>query len=194
MPFLRSEMTIALTGAGLDPGLGIFHTDALRRASLTYDAMEAVRPSVDGWLAAWLADARFSKRDFYEESDGTIRITRPLTSHLAMTAPIWRPAAQAVAGWLAGALTGGLSEKPRPTLAPPRAARPSARFARDATAHAENLHGMRKSARHEAAQILFAGLRNVIQSRNELRGCVKSRPCYSRRGSCRRPEPWKRRS
>jgi CRISP-associated protein Cas1 len=124
---LGSEMTIALTGAGLDPGLGIFHKDALRRASLTYDAMEAVRPCVDSWLATWLADARFSKRDFHEESDGTIRITRPLTSHIAMTAPIWRPAAQAVAGWLAGVLTGGLSEKPRlhsplPALPTPRQA------------------------------------------------------------------------
>jgi hypothetical protein len=111
---LASELTIALTGVGLDAGLGIFHTDTARRASLIYDAMEAVRPGVDCWLAAWLADARFSKRDFYEESDGTIRITRPLTSHLAMTAPIWRPAAQAVAGWLARALTEGLPEKRRP--------------------------------------------------------------------------------
>jgi CRISP-associated protein Cas1 len=111
---LASELTIALTGVGLDAGLGIFHTDAARRASLTYDAMEAVRPGVDGWLAAWLAEARFSKRDFFEESDGTIRITRPLTSHLAMTAPIWRPAAQGVASWLAGALTEGLPEKRRP--------------------------------------------------------------------------------
>ena len=111
---LASELTIALTGVGLEAGLGIFHTDAARRASLTYDAMEAVRPGVDGWLAAWLADASFSKRDFYEESDGTIRITRPLTSHLAMTAPIWRPAAQAVAGWLARTLTEGLPEKRRP--------------------------------------------------------------------------------
>ena len=106
---LASEMTIALTGVGLDAGLGIFHTDAARRASLTYDAMEAVRACVDGWLVAWLAEARFSKRDFYEESDGTIRITRPLTSHLAD-----RPAAQGVAGWLARALTEGLPEKGRP--------------------------------------------------------------------------------
>jgi CRISPR-associated protein Cas1 len=68
---LASELTIALIGIGLDPGLGIFHTDAARRASLSYDAMEAVRPRVDGWLAAWLAEARFSKRDFYEKSDGT---------------------------------------------------------------------------------------------------------------------------
>jgi CRISPR-associated endonuclease Cas1 len=107
---LASEMTIALTGAGLDPGLGILHTDTDRRASLTYDAMEAVRPYVDGWLAAWLAEASFLKRDFYEEGDGTIRITRLLTSHLAMTAPIWRPAAQGIAGWLARAFKGGASE------------------------------------------------------------------------------------
>jgi len=30
-------------------------------------------------VAAWLAEARLSKRDFYEEGDATIRITRPLT-------------------------------------------------------------------------------------------------------------------
>ena len=116
---LASELTIALTGVGLDAGLGIFHTDAARRASLTYDVMEAVRPRVDEWLATWLVDARFSKRNFDEEFDRRIRITRPLTSHLAMTAPIWRPAAQAVAGWLAGSLTEGLPEKRRPHTAPP---------------------------------------------------------------------------
>jgi CRISPR-associated endonuclease Cas1 len=124
---LAGEMTIALTGAGLDSGLGVFHTDEARRASLTYDAMEAVRPCVDGWLAAWLAEARFSRRDFYEEGDGTIRITRPLTSHLAMTAPIWRPAAQAVAGWLARAFTGSVGGECRlhsllPALPAPRRA------------------------------------------------------------------------
>jgi len=122
---LASETTIALTGAGLDPGMGIFHTDTARRASLTYDAMEAVRPCVDHWFAVWLAEARFSKRDFYEESDGTIRITRPLTSHLAMTAPIWRPAAQAVAGWLTRAFMGVLGEdrrllSPLPALPAPK--------------------------------------------------------------------------
>lgn len=124
---LASEMSIALTGAGLDPGVGILHTDTDRRASLTYDAMEAVRPYVDGWLAAWLAEASFLKRDFYEEGDGTVRIARPLTSHLALTAPIWRPAAQSIAGWLARAFRGGLDEgrrlqAPSPALPAPRRA------------------------------------------------------------------------
>jgi CRISPR-associated endonuclease Cas1 len=119
------EMTIALTGAGLDPGMGIFHVDQDRRASLAYDAIEAVRPYVDAWLVTWLASARFSKRDFYEEADGAIRLTRPLTSHLAMTAAIWRPAAQGVAGWLARALAGSIGGErrlpaPLPALPAPR--------------------------------------------------------------------------
>jgi CRISPR-associated endonuclease Cas1 len=117
------EMTIALTGAGLDPGMGIFHADRDRRASLAYDAIEIVRPYVDGWFLAWLATTHFSKRDFYEEHDGTVRITRPLTSHLAMTAAIWRAAAQAVAGWLARALGTGMGEDRR--LPPPFPALPA---------------------------------------------------------------------
>lgn len=111
------EMAIALTGAGLDPGMGIFHADQDRRTSLAYDAIEAIRPFVDAWLVTWLSSARFSKRDFYEEGDGAIRLTRPLTSHLAMTAAVWRPAAQAVAGWLARALAGSVGSELR-LLAP----------------------------------------------------------------------------
>jgi CRISPR-associated endonuclease Cas1 len=122
---LAGEMTIAITAAGLDPGMGIFHTDRDRRASLAYDALETIRPYVDGWLIAWLATTRFSKRDFYEEADGAIRLTRPLTSHLAMTAAIWRQAAQVVAAWLARALTESIGGEhslpaPMPTLTVPK--------------------------------------------------------------------------
>lgn len=120
-----SEMTIALTAVGLDPGIGILHADRERRASLAYDAIEVVRPYVDGWLLAWLAAAHFSKRDFHEETDGLIRLTRPLTSHLAMTAAIWRPAAQAVAAWLALSLGNGTNRQrrlpaPLPALPAPK--------------------------------------------------------------------------
>jgi CRISPR-associated protein Cas1 len=104
---LAGEMTIALIAAGLDSGIGIFHTDRDRRPSLAYDVMEVARPYVDAWLAQWLADARFSKRDFHEETDGAIRLTRPLTSHLAMSAPIWRTPASMVAHWLPQALSAG---------------------------------------------------------------------------------------
>jgi hypothetical protein len=105
---LESETTIALHGGGgLDPGLGIFHVDQDRRSSLALDAVEAVRPYADCWLAHWLAVSRFAKRDFFELPDGEIRVTRPLTSHLAMSGPIWRQAATSVAGWVAQSLGRG---------------------------------------------------------------------------------------
>ena len=104
---LESETTIALFGAGLDPGLGIFHLDQDRRSSLALDAIEAVRPYVDCWLAARLADARFTRRGFVELQGGEIRVTRPLTSHLAMSASIWRQATTSVAGWVAQSLGRG---------------------------------------------------------------------------------------
>jgi hypothetical protein len=100
----ESQMTIALIGVGIDPGVGVFHVDKDRRRSLALDALGAVRPFVDAWLLHWLAETRFARRDFHETSDGTIRITRPLSSHLAMTAVIWRQAAESVAGWLREAL------------------------------------------------------------------------------------------
>jgi hypothetical protein len=103
---LAGEMTLALLAVGLDPGIGIFHADKEGRASLAYDAMEAARPCVEAWLLSCLAETRFSKRDFYEEGDGAIRITRPLTSYLAMSAPLWRRAAETVAGWLAESFAG----------------------------------------------------------------------------------------
>jgi hypothetical protein len=48
-------MVIALRGVGLDPGIAISHLDRDRRSSLALDAIEAVRPYVDFWLASWLA-------------------------------------------------------------------------------------------------------------------------------------------
>ncbi len=98
---LETEMTIALLAVGLDPGIGIFHTDIDRRSSLALDAIEAVRPYVDCWLAAYLATSVFANRDFAELPDGEVRLTHPLNSHLAHTAALWRKACEPVARWLA---------------------------------------------------------------------------------------------
>jgi CRISPR-associated protein Cas1 len=98
---LESEMTIALLAAGLDPGIGMFHADIDRRSSLALDAIEAARPHVDYWLLTYLASSAFANRDFTELPDGEIRLSHPLTSHLAHTAALWRMVCQPVADWLA---------------------------------------------------------------------------------------------
>jgi CRISPR-associated endonuclease Cas1 len=98
---LESEMTVALLAAGLDPGIGMFHVDMDGRSSLALDAIEAARPHVDYWLLAYLASSAFANRDFTELSDGEVRLSHPLNSHLAQSAALWRKACQPVASWLA---------------------------------------------------------------------------------------------
>ena len=114
-----SELTIAITIAGLDPSFAIFHEDRENRASLVYHAIEPIRPYVDAWLVHWLKTAVFSKRDFYEMPDGSIRLTRPLTSWLAATRPLWRNPSELVAQWLATCLSSAQSTIKIPTVAIP---------------------------------------------------------------------------
>src|SRR5262249_44445458 len=111
----EGQLSIALVGAGIDPGTAVFHQDQDRRRSMALDALEVLRPFVDAWALRWLTNARFAKRDFSERPDGSVRITRPLSSHLAMTSIIWRRAAEVVAGWLREALsTAKVREVPPP--------------------------------------------------------------------------------
>jgi CRISPR-associated protein Cas1 len=98
---LETEMTVALLAAGLDPGIGMFHADIDCRSSLALDAIEAARPHVDYWLFGFLAASAFANRDFTELSDGEVRLTHPLNSHLAYTAAQWRKICQPIAEWLA---------------------------------------------------------------------------------------------
>jgi CRISPR/Cas system-associated endonuclease Cas1 len=102
---LESEMTIALLAEGLDPGIGMVHADIDGRASLALDAIEAVRPYVEYWLFTYLQATAFANRDFHELPDGEVRLSHPLTSHLAHTAALWRKASEPIrSGWL-GAFT-----------------------------------------------------------------------------------------
>jgi CRISPR-associated protein Cas1 len=97
---LASEITIALHALGLDPALGIMHSDKDNRASLTYDLIEPARPILDRWFFQWLQSATFSRRDFIEDMSGGVRIMRPLSSHLAMTAALWRGLADQLVRWI----------------------------------------------------------------------------------------------
>jgi hypothetical protein len=53
----------------------------------------SVRSSIAGFSNGFNS-MTFNKRDFYEDPQGKITIARPLTAHLAMTAPLWRSLAE----------------------------------------------------------------------------------------------------
>jgi CRISPR-associated endonuclease Cas1 len=67
---LEAETTLACQAAGLDPGLGVLHTDKRFRASMALDLMEAVRPDVDAYLFDLVQGHVFRAGDFRETRAG----------------------------------------------------------------------------------------------------------------------------
>lgn len=115
---LESEARLALLAFGLDPSLGVLHTDQRNRDSLALDAMEPVRGDVDAFLLDLLEDRVFTTRDFGELPNGVCRIAAPLTHELALTLPHWRGLMQPIAARLAqlfrNAATGTNAKRPAP--------------------------------------------------------------------------------
>jgi hypothetical protein len=110
---LEAECRLACLAVGLDPGLGIFHTDQRARDSMALDLMEALRPHADAYMIKLLADRKIRRRDFTEEPDGTVRILSPLTHHLALAIPLLRRKAAPVVEHAARTLTQASGRKGR---------------------------------------------------------------------------------
>lgn len=97
---LEAETRLACLQLGLHPGLGILHTDRDERDSCVYDLMEAARPTVDRWLLQFLNEHRFSRKDFFETTEGGIRVTLPLRHVLVESMALWREAIAPVAEYV----------------------------------------------------------------------------------------------
>jgi CRISPR-associated endonuclease Cas1 len=121
---LEAESILACHVVGLDPGLGIFHTDRRDRASLALDLLEPVRPTADALLLALLTQRTLGKTDFAETRRGACRITPRLAATLAQTTPTWRSALAPIAQCVAQQLAHDPDARPGeyPTFS--RAARP----------------------------------------------------------------------
>jgi CRISPR-associated protein Cas1 len=94
---LEAETILACHTIGLDPGIGILHTDQDARPSLALDLMEAARPEVDSYLLDLLRGHVFRAGDFHETRRGVCRILPPLTHHLAHTTTAWANAIAPIA-------------------------------------------------------------------------------------------------
>ena len=105
---LEAETILGCHRVGLDPGLGIFHTDKRDRASLALDVMEAVRPAVDGYVLELFAKRTLSTDDFGETRQGACRLSVRMAASLVDTVGAWRnhvaPHIERVAHTLAGSV------------------------------------------------------------------------------------------
>ena len=85
----ESECRLAACACGLDPGMGLLHTDTANRDSLALDLIETIRPEIEDWLLNWLMHEPLRKADLFEASDGNCRLSSALCSKLSETAPTW---------------------------------------------------------------------------------------------------------
>ena len=101
---LESEARLAISELGLDPGIGVLHSDTRTRDSLACDLMEPIRPRVDAFLLNWLRREPLQRKWFFEERDGNCRLMGEFAVTLSETSRIWRQALGPFAEWIAHAL------------------------------------------------------------------------------------------
>src|SRR5260370_491535 len=71
----ESECRLAAVACGLDPGIGLIHTDTANRDSLALDLIETIRPAIEALLLDWLTSETLRRSDFAEGADGHCRIS-----------------------------------------------------------------------------------------------------------------------
>jgi hypothetical protein len=98
---LESESRLALAALGLDPGIGVLHSDLRSRDSLACDLMEPVRPKVDSLVLDLLFSEQLRREWFFEQRDGNCRLMGPFAVKLSETATMWRSAVGPLAEWIA---------------------------------------------------------------------------------------------
>jgi len=111
---LESESTLAASAMGLLPEIGLLHSDAPNRNSLSCDLMEVCRPKCDAFILHWLQSEPLRKSDFWEDRNGNCRIGSSLAIKLCETSDTWRRLAAPVAEHVAQELWSSIS-KPVPS-------------------------------------------------------------------------------
>ena len=114
---LESEACLGAAALGLDPGLGVLHVDSPARDSLACDLMEPVRPQSDAFVLNWITSTPLRRKWFFEQRDGTCRLTGSFTVQLSETLPTWRRAVAPLAEWVARTIWQAIPKSARP-LAP----------------------------------------------------------------------------
>lgn len=80
---IEAECRIAALAVGLDPAIGVMHSDLRARDSLACDLMEPVRPKADAFILELLKRREFRKSDFFETREGICRLLPSITTQLA---------------------------------------------------------------------------------------------------------------
>ncbi len=105
---LEAEARIACHEAGLDPYLGILHTDQDARRSLLYDVIEPCRAVADRLVLNLMRSHAFRPGELWALRDGRCRLDQDLCAHLWPWMPQFRNALGPVMTFLLSRLRKGI--------------------------------------------------------------------------------------
>lgn len=103
---LAGRIERALVFDGYDPAAGALHVHLDGRASLAWDLIELLRPSVDEQLIGWVQKQKWRKRDFEVNNEGTVYLRQQLARVVIQKSWIPDTKIKKVIRWYAGQLVG----------------------------------------------------------------------------------------
>ncbi len=103
---LAGRIERALVFEGYDPAAGALHVHLDGRASLAWDLIELLRPSVDEQLMGWIQAQKWRKRDFEVNDEGTVYLRQQLARVVVQKSWIADVKIKQVIRWYAGLLVG----------------------------------------------------------------------------------------
>jgi len=103
---LAGRIERALVFEGYDPAAGALHVHLDGRASLAWDLIELLRPSVDEQLMGWIQAQKWRKRDFEANDEGTVYLRQQLARVVVQKSWIADAKIKQVIRWYAGKLVG----------------------------------------------------------------------------------------
>ena len=115
---LESEARLAAAALGLDPALGVLHSDTPSRDSLASDLMESSRTQVDAFVLDFVTRAPLKREWFFETREGNCRLMASLAAQLSETTLIWRHAVAPHAEWVARVLWSTVRKSVKPLATP----------------------------------------------------------------------------
>jgi CRISPR-associated protein Cas1 len=94
------RLTAYLAAQGLCVSIGFLHSDKPNRHSLTYDAIEPLRPIIERKVFDFISRREFAANDFILTTDGTIRLADNLLRVLIAETAISKRIINGVASWV----------------------------------------------------------------------------------------------
>jgi CRISP-associated protein Cas1 len=97
------RLTVAIAARGLSPAIGFMHKSP--RWSLSYDAIEPLRPHIEDAVFTFIDKHQFSPKDFIVVNDGSVKTANELARAVIERGSVGNSGIDSIVDWLCSLFT-----------------------------------------------------------------------------------------